>query len=40
MVVGSSDVVFADYGVDTPSSMIVMSTEDHGTIELQLMQRG
>lgn len=41
VVVGSSDVVFADYGVDTPSSMIVVSIEDHGTIELQLlMQRG
>lgn len=39
VVVGSSDVVFADYGVETPSSMIVVSIEDHGSIEVQLPMR-
>ena len=37
VVVGSSDVVFADYGVQTPTAAIVVSAEDHGIIELQLL---
>jgi polyisoprenoid-binding protein YceI len=36
VVVGSLDVVFADYGVSVPSAPIVVSAEDHGVIELQL----
>jgi polyisoprenoid-binding protein YceI len=36
VIVGSLDVVFADYGVAVPSSPIVVSAEDHGVIELQL----
>ena len=34
-VVGSVDVVFADYGMQAPNFGFV-TTEDHGTIELQL----
>ena len=37
VVVGSLDIVFADYGVEVPSSPIVVSVEDHGTVELQLL---
>ncbi len=36
VVVGSFDLVFADYGVEPPSAVIVLSVEDHGTVELQL----
>lgn len=36
VVVGSLDVVFADYGVVVPTAPIVVSAEDHGPIELQL----
>jgi len=36
VVVGSLDVVFADYGVSVPDAPIVVSAEDHGIIELQL----
>ncbi len=36
VVVGSADIVFADYGVSVPASPIVVSAEDHGTLELQL----
>lgn len=36
VVVASAEVVFADYGVQTPSAAIVVSVEDHGTVELQL----
>ena len=35
-VVGSLPVVFADYGIAQPSSMIVLSVEDHGTMEFQV----
>ena len=34
---GSLPVVFADYGVAVPQSQIVVSVEDHGEIELQLL---
>jgi polyisoprenoid-binding protein YceI len=37
VVVGSFDVSFADYGVSVPSAAIVLSVEDHGTLELQLL---
>lgn len=36
VVVGSTPVVFADYGVETPRAAIVVSIEDEGTIEFQL----
>ena len=36
VVVGSLDVVFADYGVNVPSAPVVVSAEDEGVIELQL----
>ena len=36
LVVGSLDIVFADYGVEAPSAPIVVSVEDDGTLELQL----
>ena len=36
VVVGESPIVFADYGVTAPSSLAVISVEDHGIIELQL----
>lgn len=35
-VAGSLPIVFADFGMDTPQAMIVLSVEDHGTMELQL----
>ena len=37
VVVGSTDVVFSDYGVEVPQSQIVLSVEDHGVLELQLL---
>lgn len=36
VIVGSTDVVFADYGVDTPSAAAVVSLDDFGIIEFQL----
>jgi polyisoprenoid-binding protein YceI len=36
VVVGSIEIVFADYGVTVPDAPIVVSAEDHGIIELQL----
>ena len=36
VVVGSSEVVFSDYGVPTPRSAAVISVEDHGVMEFQL----
>lgn len=39
VVVGSLDIVFADYGVSVPSAPIVLSVEDRGPIELQLFFR-
>jgi polyisoprenoid-binding protein YceI len=36
VVVGSTEIVFADYGVEVPSAVIVVSAEDRGPIELQL----
>jgi polyisoprenoid-binding protein YceI len=37
VVVGSFDVTFSDYGVHTPTSPIVLSVSDSGTIEFQLL---
>lgn len=37
VVVGSIDVTFSDYGVKVPSAPIVVSADDHGTLELQLL---
>ncbi|MCY3632325.1 MAG: hypothetical protein OXH29_06600 [bacterium] len=34
--VGATEVVFADYDVSVPEVPIVLSAEDHGTVELQL----
>lgn len=36
VVVGSTEVVFADYDVSVPQVPIVLSAEDHGTVEFQL----
>jgi polyisoprenoid-binding protein YceI len=36
VVTASFDVTFADYGVQVPTAPIVVSAEDHGTVELQL----
>jgi hypothetical protein len=36
VVVGSTEIVFADYDVEAPSAVIVLSVEDRGQIELQL----
>ena len=33
---GSIDIVFADDGIAQPTSFLVLSIEDHGTMELQL----
>ena len=35
-VVGTIDVVFADYDVEAPTAPVVVSVEDHGTVEVQL----
>lgn len=37
VVVGSAPVVFADYGIDPPSAAIVLSVEDNGIFEFQLV---
>jgi polyisoprenoid-binding protein YceI len=37
VVVGSTDVVFSDYDVQVPDSQIVVSVEDHGVVEMQLL---
>ncbi|MCY4368625.1 MAG: hypothetical protein OXF41_04195 [bacterium] len=36
VAVGSSDVVFSDFGVTAPMSAAVISVEDHGIMEFQL----
>jgi polyisoprenoid-binding protein YceI len=36
VVVGSLPVVFSDFGVEAPTAPIVLSVDDHGTMELQL----
>jgi len=37
VAVGSSDVVFSDYGVTAPTAPIVLSVENHGIMEFQLV---
>ena len=37
VVVGSTEIQFADYDIDQPVSMSVVSIEDHGTLEFQLI---
>jgi polyisoprenoid-binding protein YceI len=37
VLVGSTNIVFADYGIAQPVSMSVVSIEDHGTLEYQLL---
>ena len=37
IVVGSTNIAFADYNIAQPKSMAVLSIEDHGTLELQLV---
>lgn len=37
VVTGSLDLTFADYGVEVPTSPIVVSADDHGQLELQLL---
>jgi polyisoprenoid-binding protein YceI len=36
VVVGSTEIVFADYNIAQPTSFSVLSVENHGTLELQL----
>ena len=35
-VTGSTEIVFADYGISQPNSFMVLSIADHGTMEFQL----
>jgi polyisoprenoid-binding protein YceI len=35
-VVGSLPILFSDYGMEKPQAMLVLSVEDHGTMEFQL----
>ena len=37
VVVGSAEIVWADFGVSTPSAAIVVSVADEGTVEFQLV---
>jgi len=37
VAVGSSDVVFSDYGVTAPTAPVVVSVENHGIMEFQLL---
>lgn len=37
VVVGSMDIVFGDYGVEVPTAPVVVSAEDHGVLEVQLL---
>ena len=36
LVTGSTELLFADYGVSTPTAPVVLSVEDHGILELQV----
>jgi polyisoprenoid-binding protein YceI len=35
-IAGSTEIAFADYGIQKPTSFVVLSIADHGTLELQL----
>ncbi len=37
VVVGSTDILFADYGIAQPRSQAVLSIDDHGIMEFQLV---
>ncbi len=37
VVVGSLEIVFADYDVEVPSASVVLSAEDNGILEFQLL---
>lgn len=37
VVVGSTEVTFSDYEVEVPSAPVVVSADDHGVLELQLL---
>jgi polyisoprenoid-binding protein YceI len=37
VIVGSLEIQFADYDIETPNSGLVLSVEDHGVMELQLV---
>ena len=37
VVVGSTPIRFSDFGVEVPSAPIVVSVEDEGLVELQLL---
>lgn len=37
VVVGSLDIVFADFGVEVPTAPVVVSAEDNGILEVQLL---
>lgn len=37
VIVGSTDITFSDYGVEVPDSQIVVSVDDFGVLELQLL---
>jgi polyisoprenoid-binding protein YceI len=37
IVTGSLPIAFADYRIEAPTSFAVLSVEDHGTMELQLL---
>ena len=38
-MVGSTNLVFADYGVAVPTAPIVLAAEDNGILEVQLWFR-
>jgi len=38
-VTGRIDILFADYGIEQPTSFVVLSIEDHGIMEFQLQFR-
>ena len=37
VVIGSLEIEFADYDIPAPSAFVVLSVEDHGTLEFQLI---
>lgn len=37
VVVGQLEIVFADYGVEVPTAPVVVSADDHGIVEVQLL---
>ena len=37
VVVGSTDIVFSDYSVEVPRSAVVLSVDNHGIMEFQLL---